>query len=274
MDIYFKKQLEPEGYARELLHQLKIPPVPPICPFSICEQLGIKIAWEPLDGVEALLIKNPKHNNAYIILQEGQAYQKRELFTVSHELGHFFIPSHLSALYKCSSNDIFNFRSNNSEEEEANRFAAELLMPSNWLKEKLKKSEASLDFIKAISTECETSLTSTAFRVAEMCPDPIAVVYSENSHVKWFKKSRSFPHFIRRGPLHPHSYAIDFFNGSSIPDKPKEVLASAWVTTSDDPNELLLEESVPMPNLNAVLTVITVPFTEEEDENHHEDYWV
>ncbi|MDI3538258.1 MAG: hypothetical protein PWQ13_281 [Bacillota bacterium] len=273
MSICFRQGITPEGYALGLLHELGIPPVPPIQPFAICEKLGIKVAWEPLDSADALIVKAGR--NAYIILRAGQAYQSREMFTVSHELGHYYIPHHLSNRYVCNSRDILSFQTSSEQEQEANRFAAELLMPGPWLKQKLVRSEASLEFIRSISFECGTSLTSTAFRIADICPDRIAVVYTENGFIKWFKKSRTFPYFVRKGKVDPRSYVADFFSAGTCLalENPKEVLASAWVTDAN-PDKTLIEESAPMPNLNAVLTVLTVPFSEDDEEWDDDMYWV
>ncbi|HHT71752.1 MAG TPA: ImmA/IrrE family metallo-endopeptidase [Firmicutes bacterium] len=235
-----------------------------------CKALNIEVAWEQLENVDALIIKG--RNGAYIVLRQGQMYESREKFGISHELGHFCIPSHLADCYTCKSSDMLQFNSYRKEEREANCFAAELLMPTQWLIGKLRKTAATLDFIRTVSSECGTSLSSTACRVTDICPDKIAVVYSEDGFIKWFKKSKTFPYYVNKGELNPSSYAADFFNHNYLLDKPNLILANAWVCDADS-DDYLNEESVPMPNLNAVLTILTVPFDDNEENLDEEMYW-
>ena len=66
----------------------------------------------------------------------------RKRFTIAHELGHFFL--HVDGkkelfVDKSFNRDITSSKGSDRVEIEANRFAAELLMPSNLLKAEIKK---------------------------------------------------------------------------------------------------------------------------------------
>ena len=65
----------------------------------------------------------------------------RKNFTIAHEMGHYFNEREIrnSAFYKCSSRDIFSFKSPKLYENDANEFAASLLMYKPWFSELLKR---------------------------------------------------------------------------------------------------------------------------------------
>ena len=65
----------------------------------------------------------------------------RKNFTIAHEIGHFSLEKERE--YFCSKADMLNFRQKKNYEQEANIFAAELLMPEEWIKKYVKwKDEA------------------------------------------------------------------------------------------------------------------------------------
>jgi Zn-dependent peptidase ImmA (M78 family) len=95
----------------------------------------------------------------------------RQRFTLAHELGHVIIPWHIGNIVshtdlkrddeansdcQLSRNDSFEYR---QIEGEANRFAAELLIPTEWLVENLKEVDIS-DFEEALQEVIKQSGTS------------------------------------------------------------------------------------------------------------------
>jgi hypothetical protein len=70
-----------------------------------------------------------------ILLQRWQA-ERRRRFTLAHELAHVLIPWHVGDAFLCETREVveLDYRGEPVESEpEANRFAAELLVPSTWL---------------------------------------------------------------------------------------------------------------------------------------------
>jgi hypothetical protein len=188
---------------------------------------------------------------------------------VAHELGHFCIPSHLNETYSCSIEDLNNYRENKPAEKEANEFAAELLMPLQWIAQAIKTQDISMQLIKTLAEEYETSLTSTALKVTSHCSDRIAVVYSKSGGVAWFNKAKAFDLHLNTGKLSSLSLAAKISQPTSLyPEMKGTVPLEAW--TYDIRNyEHLIEESLYMPYLNAVLTVLMIPcdeFVEEFEE--------
>lgn len=84
----------------------------------ILEDLGLNAQYSNDIVDEALL--NPMEKMIYIKIDDLP--MTRKLFSIAHEIGHWKLHSHDKVRPRSSSNDI-------CEEQEANAFAAELLMP-------------------------------------------------------------------------------------------------------------------------------------------------
>jgi len=83
---------------------------------------------DDIDGIQ--IIENKKASIGYNQTQ----HPHRQRFTVAHEIGHLL-------LGHTGKNFILDLNSKKPEEIEANQFAAELLMPSPFLKADIKKSK-------------------------------------------------------------------------------------------------------------------------------------
>ena len=257
--------IPPAVRAQNLLSDLGINQLPtPVV--DICKSLNIKCLFDADIDAEALIVKGGKRKTPVIAVKANRQYESRARFSVAHELGHFCIPDHLDEKYICTDEDLNNYRSDKTAEREANEFAAELLIPTTWVVQAIKHQDVTLQAIKTIAGECETSLTSTALQVASHCPDRIAVVYSQNDSVIWFKKAKSFDLYPNTGKLSRLSIAALYFQPNPlILEKKATVPLHAW-TYDDRRYEYLVEESLFMPYLNAVLTILTIPCDEFEED--------
>ncbi len=118
----------------------------------------------------------------------------RARFTLSHELGHYFIDEHRNNLAsgrvrphpsfsdKCVG-DLF-------VEREADFFASRLLMPDERFQRAMRKCSAGLRSIEAVGGQFEVSLTCAAIRfvTAEVFPAVIVKWSSEGYAWKWCSK--------------------------------------------------------------------------------------
>ena len=124
----------PVEAARELIRQYNTE-APPIDVVDICQREGIQIAYVDLTDVEQRAGKEisgaiRKDGTNYIIFVNGQDIATRTRFTIAHELGHYFL--HMKAS-PCEV--ITSFRMDQSFiETQANKFAAELLMPEDMVR--------------------------------------------------------------------------------------------------------------------------------------------
>ncbi len=270
MSGYKVPGIGPEGHALLFLEELGIPLVPPIDPLQICEKKDIHLYSEALGTAEAILLR--VGNSARILLNSANKYVSRNTFSIAHELGHYNLPGHNKLQYSCNLRDMLCFKGSAKEEFEANRFASELLMPSSWLKERIRTADVSLPLIMCVADECKTSLTATAIKIVNNCSDRVGVIYSEGGFVKWTSRSRSFTHEFRSGMADERSAAGRFFKDGSFVEGVRQLPPPVWLS-SPCSLDFIYEETAPMPYLNATLTVVTLPFDEDEDAWLDDDSW-
>lgn len=97
--------------------------------FKECERLGYKLLRYPL-GENADLGLTVKKDNDVIIFTNTCSRLSREIFTLAHELGHVIL--HLEGDNSFIDDNVtINGRSTDEKEQEANYFAACLLMPAD-----------------------------------------------------------------------------------------------------------------------------------------------
>lgn len=104
-------------------------------------------------------------------------------FSLSHELGHYFIKKHRLLLLKGVSHDSKSgFICDNKLEKEADEFASNLLIPQEYFNQKIKgKKYLNLHEIKDISNECKASLTCSAIKYIKSDVEVCAVVISNDT---------------------------------------------------------------------------------------------
>jgi Zn-dependent peptidase ImmA (M78 family) len=97
--------------------------------FKECERLGYKLLRYPL-GDNADLGFTIKKDNDIVIFTNSCSRLSREIFTLAHEIGHVIL--HLDDENSFIDDNVtINGRSTDEKEQEANYFAACLLMPSD-----------------------------------------------------------------------------------------------------------------------------------------------
>lgn len=251
--------LSPEIYARELLKGLNISNIP-VNPLDICRYFNIEVCYDDLQQCEAVLII--RNGSKKIILSSNTTYHLRQKFSVAHELGHYYMPHHNLQLFACSASDIMAFENNSLQEREANLFAGELLMPYEHIIKDAKFYEYSVESIKELANKYGVSITAAAVRFLKVTPDRAALVLSENGTVKWSMKSKNFIYYIKK-TIDSATYIYDFYHNGSMNESLNKTYAGAWL---EDPGNLdvINEQSIVMPFLNMALTILTVPFKEDD----------
>ncbi|MDI3311599.1 MAG: ImmA/IrrE family metallo-endopeptidase [Thermoanaerobacterium sp.] len=258
----------PGTFARELLNDLSLKP--PIDVISICNNFNITIETDDIKDSEALFII---HNGIKkIILNQNIDYKPRKNFTIAHEIGHFYLPWHENKIYDCKFSDIQSFHSNILQETEANQFAAELLIPTEFLINDINNKEINLSLIKILSKKYETSLASMGIKIIENTYEPVAIVVTENGKIKWSSKSKYFFKKILSNGLSvkEQSLAFDFYKSRDVYEQSDSVYSIAWLEDGSM-EEYIKEESLPMPNLNMVFTLLTL--IADENKYIEEEYY-
>jgi Zn-dependent peptidase ImmA (M78 family) len=105
---------------------------------KIAEMLRLEVRYSPnSDAVSGALIRKGKE---LIIGVNSSQHPNRQRFTIAHEIGHFILHKGFN-LHVDEDFCINRDGSSNLDEREANRFAAELLMPEELIEADLSRFE-------------------------------------------------------------------------------------------------------------------------------------
>lgn len=172
--------------AVRILEQYQINKLP-IDPKIIAKKANIQI--EPKEdceeGVSGMLLRaGENYCIAYATYLGNLGFEN---FSIAHELGHYFLAGHPEQIFQYGDihKSIANFVSDNEIERQADTFAAGLLMPENLFKDRLTEFEKGITCIEAMSKLCNTSLTATAIRYAELTEDKVIILVSTNSIIDY-----------------------------------------------------------------------------------------
>ena len=97
----------------------------------------------------------------------------------------------LSDRFDDSEDSLNDFR--NNLEQEANIFAAWLLMPANLIREEFRHCKWNTETLRNLGSRFECSLQASALRYVSLNARPIAFVVSRDGMIIWSGKSESAP---------------------------------------------------------------------------------
>ena len=125
----------PDRIAEQTLveHGIVRPPVPIE---DLVSQMGIELVCQPFDGeLSGILYQEDDHA---IIAINSQNSRVRQRFTIAHEFGHYLLHQRDRDLFvdkpiQVQFRDELSSLAVSREEIAANRFAAALLMPRDWI---------------------------------------------------------------------------------------------------------------------------------------------
>lgn len=122
------------------------------------------------------------------ILYHPEKITPRVRFTIGHELGHFYIPEHRKLLLAGNAhNSMSGFISDRKLEIEADEFAANLLVPENYLRKlTLKRKFLTLKDLLDIANELQVSATAMALRYVKTTSDRCAIILSQDGIQKFY----------------------------------------------------------------------------------------
>lgn len=214
-----------EAAANFVLWQLKVEGLW-VDPEAIAISKGITVKAKPdtASGVSGMLIKvGDDFGIMYATHIPSRGFQR---FSISHELGHYFIEGHSEALLTTGVHQSrAGFMSVDPFEQEADHFAAALLMPETSFRKAIPNHTPGLECIESLCNACETSLTATAIRYSGLTSDGVAVICSTGQTIDWcfmsegLKQARGLT-WLRKGTPVPAGTLTARFNTS-----PNNVLA-------------------------------------------------
>ena len=255
----------PEFVADRVLRELQVSSVEDLHALDeLAWRRRALVRYDKLDGSEARL--STLGERAVITVSTTVQNQHRRRFSVAHELGHLEMHRPGSLLAVCTGRDLNEWGSQEGEqnlEQEANEFAAAFLMPQAFFEPLCDRERPSLDVIGELAERFRVSLTATGLRYVHFCPDPVALIYSEDGRIEWFKSSASFQelnvYVETKVRLDPRSAASRTMVSSAGWQQPRRVAPDVWFARGKhDAEARIVEHSWSMPSYNAVLTLLWV----------------
>lgn len=161
--------------ARDLLEKAQVKK-PPVDPVKIARSLGIRVVKvdPPEGGVSGFLIREDPETRAPIIGVNRYHNAVRRRFTVAHECGHFLLDHpgdwHVDDVM-ISYRDEISSAGEHTPEIEANQFAAELLMPEDWLRTDFLKKPFDLgddEKLRELASRYRVSTQAITFRLVNL----------------------------------------------------------------------------------------------------------
>ena len=210
----------------------------------------------PTTGARANVIRVGKR--AIVSVAEGLSLEQRR-WAIAHELGHLEAHPGVSYVGLCTGEDMLLDYLGSGREQEANAFAAELLMPEDLYARRCDVARVTWSPIKTLGEEFQVSVTAAALLFLAFTYDRVAVVSSKDGIVQWTRATRDFGRRLNRGEkLDKGSLAYDFFAKGQCSEAAETVDASAWVPNARDGSEIV-EHSLPMPRYRTVLSLLWFP---------------
>ncbi len=216
-----------------------------------------------LKGCEARLVR--VRDGGVIRLRNGIYPEGRRRFALAHELGHWELHAAESQGHFCSEVDIREYIGSDLEVE-ANRFAAELLMPTRLFRPYCEGVDPDIALVKELAAIFRSSNTAAAVRFVEECNEYCVVVFSVHGEVQWWRDAlggRGVDHrkfwLTRRQELREGTGAWECLQGKVSSGPMREVDPSLWLSFSADVSSISVrEQSVRLGSHPIIMTLLWV----------------
>ncbi|TNE75242.1 MAG: ImmA/IrrE family metallo-endopeptidase [Gammaproteobacteria bacterium] len=191
-----------------------------------------------LSGCEGQIIGT--HSRAIITINSNSD-PGRQRFSLGHELGHWINDRGKNLTYQCSDADMRQYTAGSTDfkrqkEVRANRFSAELLMPSYLFNRYHPEREITGETVRYLSNLFNVSRTSASIRLVEATDRPCMIVcWNPSGKRKWFFRNSTVPESVW-----PHNMILQpsytFGETNAI-----EVDADQWINSKGAEDYSLIE---------------------------------
>lgn len=198
---------------------------------AIAFESGVEVQYHNLVGCDATLVGV---DNRAIATVRPSTVRGRERFSIGHELGHWEM--HRGRSFRCRSDGPDeNLASNRTEEQDADAFAAHLLMPAKLFNPCVNAlAKPGFSALESVAREFETSLLATSVRLADVNQLPVALACYSASGRRWYKASRDIPRRWRlERRLDEESFAYDLLKLGKQSGGLRKQPADVWFENSD-----------------------------------------
>lgn len=156
----------------ELLTRAKIR-TPPVPVEGIAKLVGAKIVYNNFQNeISGLLLRR---NKSIVIGVASEQSPTRQRFTIAHELGHLLLHDgeelHVDADFRVNLRSDASSKADNITEIEANAFAADLLMPTNFLRKEVARLQIDVEnseLIDQLAAKYGVSAQAMTFRLLNL----------------------------------------------------------------------------------------------------------
>lgn len=245
--------------AQSLLDKFGVESVEHVRIDAFAQRLGVELVETEIEGALAHLIVGP--DGATIVLPQRETDPAERRWSIAHELGHFVLrhPA-MPAGELCRPRLRRRRRDRRHYEDEANGFAASLLIPDRILAEFCDARPMTLDVPMRLAAVCGVPWSASALRLTEVTWRVCAIVISENGVMRTIWPSLPFlllcaGRIWGDDQVRPGSLAHRFFETGEPCGPPALVPASAWLSRVG-PELQLQEHSVAFPSRDIVVTML------------------
>lgn len=261
----------PEVLAQAIFAQKPDLPIPvPIEELVIAND--IRQVEKLVDAPEFVGMLATDETKSYGQIWVGDMRSTRQRFTIAHEFGHFLLPHHTQMNYQCSNKDINQGEPGGTPEAEreweANRFAAELMLPKQQFVKRLGKvATPCLSHVQRLSDTFNMSVEATARRYLTLSGFQCCLVFSKNGVVtKPSARSPDFTHWLcvstnQKVP----TISTSAIKGEGLDDF-NEIAADEWLATDYRKMPDLIQEQTLYQEDGYAITMLWI-----EDANFDED---
>lgn len=186
-----------------------------------------------------------------IVVDPNIEYLPQKRFTIAHEIGHLLMHQ---GNHRCVVSMFDEGKTKSGIESEANEFASEFLMPQNILKNYLKTQDITLDLIKKISDNYNTSFSPVAISLLRDSDDEVAVFFHDGEKIEWSMKTNEMRYEIE------NAYRGSQVTNKAISTKGRaegKVDAEIWIRNPDEDIKCI-EETIFFPKIKKLLTIVRI----------------
>ena len=244
--------------ADDILRELQIQAPTEIDIERIAIFKGADVRYAALRGMDGCLVR--QGDSAVVTVRSSLNYEGQKRFVIAHELGHFFLHPNTRQIETVDNEQTTNWSERQETEEyEANLFAAELLLPKLILGQRISAKEPSFELIKELAAEFHTTLTATAVQFVLTTTEECVLVSSTNRQRLWFIPSRGFSFTMLEDTyIHGHSCAAEV-NESKRSSRCAEIEAGYWLEGfRGDYKSFVTEDALYFPTLHRALSLIWI----------------
>lgn len=198
----------------------------------------------------------------HVITVNGSDTPERRRFTALHEIAHIVLE--LPSVHggdTLSSDTLLSYSRRPPEEVICDTFAAECLLPHEFLRADVKDASASFSFVQAIAGKYEASLPCTASRIAANAPFACAYVLSQDGYVRFTAYSvsmRGSRFWISPGIAVPATSITGQCLKSAAASQAGIVPAYLWTSRDEFADVDINEEACVLRPWNQALTLISI----------------